>query len=90
MINRPTSDPDKERRACTSKKKYGTKALAESIAASSNTKLGTALHVYCCQYCHAFHLTSSRSPWPARTRPKHRKTVIPKYAEGDPHAEDEE
>lgn len=71
-----------EQRACLSKKKYGTKELAQGIADASKRKLGTALRVYGpCFFCAAFHLTSRRSAYRPKTRPKSKKVIPTKFSQ---------
>lgn len=45
-------------KACNSKNRYDTKAEAEEIRAHRESQGARGLHVYHCQYCDGWHLTS--------------------------------
>lgn len=45
---------------CTSKRRYPTRNLAETVGSIEKNKRGVSLRVYYCGFCYGFHLTKKK------------------------------
>ena len=56
--NHAEREAARRRKACTSKNRYSSRAEAEAVLADCASHGRTGLHIYKCQYCNGWHLTS--------------------------------